>query len=69
MNRMAVSSTDVASIGYDPNTMTLEVEFKGGSVYHYMDVPDAVYQELMQASSKGKFMHANIKNSYRYMKI
>jgi hypothetical protein len=69
MNRMPVSSSDVASVGYDPNTMTLEVEFKNGSVYQYFDFPETGYQELMRASSIGQFLHANIRNNYRYTKI
>lgn len=69
MYRIPVTSSNVVSVGYDQNSLTLEVEFKGGSVYHYFDVPEAIYQELMQASSIGKFMHANIKNNYRYTQI
>lgn len=69
MNRTSVSSSNVASVGYDPNTLTLEVEFKDGSVYQYFDVPETVYQELRRASSVGQFMHANIRNNYRYTKV
>lgn len=69
MNRTPVSSSNVVSVGYDPNTLTLEVEFKGNSVYQYFDVPEAVYQELMQASSIGQYLNANIKQSYRYAKV
>jgi hypothetical protein len=59
----------MASVGYDSSTLTLEVEFNDGSVYQYFDVPDAMYVELMQADSKGRFMHANIKEHYRYTKV
>jgi hypothetical protein len=69
MNRTPVTSSNVVSIGYDPSTLTLEVEFKGNSVYQYFDVPEIVYQELMRASSIGQFMHANIRNNYRYAKV
>jgi hypothetical protein len=69
MNRTPVSSSNVASIGYDVNTLTLEVEFVSGSVYQYFDVPETLYQEFMRASSKGKFLHANIKNNYRYTQL
>ncbi len=68
MNRTPVSSSNVASVGYDASSLTLEVEFKDGSVYQYFDVPEAVYQEIIRASSVGKFMHANIRNQYRYTK-
>jgi hypothetical protein len=69
MNRTPVSSSNVESVGYDPNILTLEVEFKDGAVYQYFDVPETVYQELTRASSVGQFMHANIRNNYRYTKV
>jgi hypothetical protein len=69
MNRTPVSSSNVASIGYDPSTLTLEVEFTNGSIYQYFDVPEMVYQEFMRAGSKGQFLHTNIKNNYRYTKV
>ncbi|MEW6081858.1 MAG: KTSC domain-containing protein [Bacillota bacterium] len=69
MNRTPVTSSSVASIGYDSNTMTLEVEFTSGSIYQYYDVPENVYQEFMRASSKGQFLHANIRHNYRYTKL
>ena len=61
MNRTPVSSSHLTSVGYDQNTLTLEIEFKDGSVYQYFDVPEMVHQQLMQADSKGTFLQANIK--------
>ena len=69
MTRTPVTSRNVATVGYDPNTMTLEVEFRKGSVYQYFDVPETVYQELMSASSVGKYLNQFIKGSYRYVQI
>ncbi len=69
MNRTPVTSTSVASVGYDQNTLTLEVEFRGGSVYQYFDVPEAVYQEFIAAESLGRHLNQNIKTSYRYAQI
>lgn len=69
MNRTPVSSSNIASIGYDNGTSTLEVEFVGGSVYQYFDVPERVYLEFMRASSKGQFLHAHIKDVYRYSRV
>lgn len=40
-------SSNIGSIGYELETMTLEVEFSNGSVYQYYDVPEAVFQELL----------------------
>ncbi len=64
-----MTSSNVAEIGYDAPTMTLEVAFHDGSVYQYFDVPERVYQEFMRADSKGKFQNANIRYNFRYVKI
>lgn len=69
MNRDPVASSTVASIGYDPASETLEVEFNSGGVYQYYNVPQVLADQLMQASSKGQFLHYNIKNSYPYARV
>jgi len=69
MNRTPVTSSNVSSIGYDVSTMTLEVEYRTGSIYQYFDVPQGVYQELMGAASVGTYLNQNVKNNYRYGRI
>lgn len=69
MNRIAVRSRDIAIIGYDPETKTLEIAFRIGGVYHYAGVPEKTYQGLMTASSQGKYFDREIKNCYRYSKV
>ncbi len=69
MNRTAVTSSNVASIGYDPNTMTLEVEFRSGSIYQYFDVPEVEYRNLISAESVGRYLNQNVKGNYRYTQI
>jgi hypothetical protein len=60
MDREAVDSSTILSIGYDKATETLEVEFKNGGVYQYYNVPDPVYEQLMQSSSKGQHQRARL---------
>lgn len=62
-----VSSSDIASVGYEGNT--LYVRFHSGGTYAYSGVPTSVYQQLMRASSLGRYFHANIKNRYATSKI
>lgn len=69
MNRISVNSTSIASIGYDPDTQTLEVEFNNGNVYQYFDVPQVVYDSFISADSHGKFLNSNIKGIYRYARV
>ena len=53
-------------MGYDEGTLTLEVEFRGGSIYQYYNVPPNMYEELDRAGSKGQFLNTYIKNSYPF---
>ena len=69
MNRIPVTSSSVATVGYDVTTMTLELEFVDCSVYQYFDVPEAEYRGLVTADSVGRYLNQNIKNSYRYTKV
>lgn len=69
MQRYSVASSNVSSIGYDPATETLEVEFWSGWVYQYYNIPENVYEQLIKASSKGRFLHTQIKNAYPYSRV
>jgi len=69
MIRQPVSSTNIRSIGYDPESKTLEIEFHSGGIYQYFEVSPSVYRALMSASSHGKYFHRHVKNVYRYVKI
>jgi uncharacterized protein len=69
LDRAPVVSSNVASVGYEVTTNILEVEFTNGSVYQYFDVPENVYQQLMQAASAGQYLNANIKGIYRYARV
>lgn len=65
MERQVVSSSNLASIGYDPDSETLEAEFlKTGKVYEYYNVPQFMFDRLMAAPSIGVFFNAEIKNAY-----
>ncbi len=70
MERVQVESSNLASVGYNPETTTLEIEFHSGDIYQYSGVPEDVHQGLMNAESKGKYFHRNIKNAgYPYTKV
>ncbi len=69
MKRMPLQSSNLVSVGYDPATSTIEVEFHNGGVYQYYDVPSLVYKGLISAVSKGSYFHHHIKmKGYRYSK-
>jgi hypothetical protein len=69
MNRQIVSSSNLLSVGYDPASQTLEVEFKNGSVYQYYNVGQSTRDELMAAPSKGQFLAYQIKPFFPYSRV
>ena len=69
MQRYSVASSNLATVGYDPATETLEVEFLSGSVYQYYNVPQNMYDQLMREGSKGRFLNTYIKNAYPYSRV
>ena len=69
MKRIAVASSTLNSVGYDSETMTLELEFTSGEVYQYFDVPGDVYLRLRQSESLGIFFNEQIKENYRFIKL
>lgn len=66
MDRIPVQSSNIASIGYDINIEILEIEFLNGRIYQYHNVPLAVHEELMTASSHGSYFNREIRNTYAY---
>jgi hypothetical protein len=66
MRRNSVSSTAISSVGYDPKSKTLEVEFSSGVVYDYYGVPPKVYDSLLTADSIGGFVSRRIRDRYPF---
>jgi hypothetical protein len=66
MEMVCVNSSNVVSIGHENNK--LYVEYRRGE-YVYNNVPKKVYDELLKAESKGKYLCANVKGKYDYERI
>ena len=69
LDRVYVTSSNLKSVGYDPSTKMLEIEFRDGALYRYDGVPPDVHCELMGAGSHGKYFHQHIRNVYSYCLI
>jgi hypothetical protein len=69
MDRSAVSSSSVVSVGYDARRATLEIEFHGGRVYQYLHVPIAAYRLLLQAPSIGDYVNRVIKPRFEAVRV
>ena len=61
-----VDSSNVEAIGYDPDTRELYVQFIKSGNYVYVDVEEWVFDEFLQAESKGQYLNQNIKGVYNY---
>lgn len=59
-------SSNIARYRYDEKAHVLTVEFKNGGTYSYYDVPQAVFDQMKTAASKGQFLAQNVKGVYRY---
>lgn len=63
----AVESSQIKAIGYDAESKTLAIEFKGGGEYRYANVEPELYQDMMASPSVGSFFYKNIKaNKEKY---
>jgi hypothetical protein len=62
-------SSNIAAHGYDPASKTLALQFKGGGVYHYHDVPAEVAAGLSNAESIGKYVSQSIRGQFKHTAI
>lgn len=62
-----VSSSDIASVGYENGT--LHILFHSGGLYAYYNVPEQIYLGLIRAGSVGRYFHANIRGRYSDTRI
>ena len=69
MERQRVRSSNIRAVGYDSDSMALEIEFQDGGIYQYFNVPAHVHEGLVRASSKGSHFHDHIKEHYRFRKV
>ncbi|MFA5381982.1 MAG: KTSC domain-containing protein [Candidatus Micrarchaeia archaeon] len=64
----AVTSSNIHSIGYDPQAQELHIQFTSGSYYIYRDVSLETYEAFRAAKSVGKYFMQNIRNIYEGVK-
>ncbi len=70
MDRVPVRSSNVLTVGYDPLSSVLEVEFTQGHVYQYHGVPPHHFERLTSRSgSVGRYLNEYIKPRYRCTRV
>ena len=62
-----VDSSNLAAVAYAADFRRLFVRFKNGNTYAYEDVHEGIYQQMLMAPSKGKFLHEAIKRGSQYV--
>lgn len=68
-NFSAFESSNISLLSYDTATGTLQVTFHNGSIYQYFDVPANKWEDFKRAGSKGQFLHQQIKDQHRFVKM
>ena len=69
MERIPVESSHLRAVGYDPAARKMHIEFKNGSVYEYLAVPEQFHKTLTEADSNGTFFHKNVKPFFKARRI
>jgi hypothetical protein len=59
-------STALDGFGYDAARRLLEVRFKHGKTYVYLNVPPPVFARMQAAESKGQFVTEHVKGSFEF---
>jgi hypothetical protein len=47
----------------------LEIAFRNGTVYHYLNVPQQTWAQLMRAPSKGRYFDRAIRERYPFRRV
>lgn len=69
MERKRVNASKIRSVGYDPSSQTLEVEFSSGSVVQYGRVSPEIHRRFMASPSPNSFFEDNIEESFTAKRI
>jgi len=69
IKRVPVQSTALAAVGYSKRLRALEIEFRNGAIYRYLNVAPDVYDALSNARSKARFYDENIRHKYRSLHV
>lgn len=67
--RIPLQSSTLASVLYRPTHRQLELEFRSGEIYRYLDVPPHAYNELLAAPSKGFYFNSKIRKQFTFHQL
>jgi len=69
MKLTAVDSEMLVAAGYDQKSHSLLAVFRTGETYRYKNVPSFIYTGLMNADSKGRYMHKYVLGRFDYERV
>lgn len=69
MEREPVQSKALASIGHDPESEVLEIEFRSGRIYRYRGVSAQLHAWLMRSPDKGGLFNRLIEGQFEFERI
>jgi hypothetical protein len=61
-------SSNIDSIGYDVDKQECWVKYLSGGIYVYSNVPVEQYEELMNSSSKGRYVSIVLRRAHAVRK-
>lgn len=59
-----LDSPAIASLGYDAATRTMQIEFRTGRIYQYLDVPPQVFEQLIETAIGDARVFHDVLNRY-----
>jgi len=70
MEMIPVTSSNLAAIGYDSDTLTMRIQFLKSGTYEYQGVSAETWEGFVGASSKGQYFDQFIKKGgYPYSRL
>jgi hypothetical protein len=69
IERKIVDSTSLVSMGYDPDSRTLEIEFPKAAVYRYHDVSAEQFRALAEAPSIGTHFASYVRGKFPWYRV
>ena len=65
MEMIAVRSSAMTAVGYDPATRRMKIRFEQGHSYDFCGVPSTIHNGLMAALSKGAYYNQHIRDRFQ----
>tara|TARA_Y100000590_G_C14828299_1_gene679079 strand:+ start:284 stop:490 length:207 start_codon:yes stop_codon:yes gene_type:complete len=67
MKHINVESSTIFSIAYENGI--LEIKFLNGSLYQYYHTSKELFENMLNAESKGRFLWRNIRDVYPFKRV